>query len=126
MGMLRFSHLLAIVPISILLTVSFFVLLALRKVEEKALKAFGYVVASLLWLAALVIFAGAVFNMAKGFVNAKCMMQQRMKAACMSQMTQQNNMPAMAMPGKGDSSKEKRYSGSPQCGGNKGFISKTE
>lgn len=126
MGMLRLSHLLAIVPISILLTVSFFVLLALRKVEEKALKAFGYVAASLLWLAALVIFSGAVFNMAKGFVNAKCMMQQRMKADCMSQMMQQNNMPAMAMPGKAAFSKDKRHSGAGQCGGNKGFISKAE
>ena len=122
MGMLRLSHLLAIVPISILLMLSFFVLLSLRKVEEKGLKAFGHVVASLLWLAALVVFSGAVFNMAKGFINVKSTMQQRMKAACMSQMMSPDNMPAMAIPEKNLYPKGKKSLETPKCTGNKGVI----
>ena len=122
MGMFRLSHLLAIVPISILLMLSFFVLLSLRKVEEKALKAFGHVVASLLWLAALVVFSGAVFSMAKGIIAAKSTMQQRMKAVCMSQMMTPENMPAMAMPGKNICPKDKKCPETPKCPGNKGII----
>ena len=63
MYMLRLSYLIAIVPIAALLTVSFFVLFTLSKIEEKALKVFGYVVVGFLWLSALVVFSGAVFSL---------------------------------------------------------------
>lgn len=56
MCMMKAFPYLAVVPISLLLTVSFFVLLIVNKVGVKALKVFGYVVASLLWLAAVVVF----------------------------------------------------------------------
>ena len=52
----RLLGLVAIIPISMLLTVSFFVLFAVRKVETKTLKTFGHVVAALLWVAATVVF----------------------------------------------------------------------
>ncbi len=40
----------------ILLTVSFFVLFSLAKVEKQALKTFGYAIAALLWIAAALVF----------------------------------------------------------------------
>ncbi|MDO8488937.1 MAG: hypothetical protein Q7S42_02345 [Candidatus Omnitrophota bacterium] len=122
MFMVRFSHLLAIVPISILLTVSFFVLLALRKVDEKVIKTFGYVVVSFLWLSALVVFSGAIYNMAKGFVADKCMIQQKTESCCMSKMMQKDNVPAMVMPEKNPLPKDRKRPETPKCGGNKGFL----
>lgn len=44
--------LLLVVPVSVLLTISFFVLFAMRKLDRKELKAFGYVVTALLWISA--------------------------------------------------------------------------
>lgn len=42
-----------IVPATILVTISFFVLVTARKVEGEVLKAFGYVIAVFLWISAL-------------------------------------------------------------------------
>lgn len=125
MCMIRFSHLLAIAPIALILTLSFFVLLALRKVEEKGFKAFGYVVASLLWLAALVVFSSAIFKMGKELAGVKCMMREKMKAARISQMMQ-DNMPAKVMAEKCAPAKGQRGAISARRSSNKGFIFKTE
>lgn len=111
MCMMRLSYLLAIVPISILLTISFFVLFAMRKVEGKALKAFGYVVASFLWLAALVVFSGAVYKTAKSTMAMKCMMHK-------------NVMPAMVTPEKGQLPKDDKKPAVPKSGANRGIIFK--
>lgn len=100
MCMLRLSYLMAIVPIAVLLTASFFVLFTLRKIEEKGLKGFGYVVVGFLWLAALVVFSGAVYKMAKGSFVMKGMMQQKMKMGHMPQMMQKDNPSGMVMPEK--------------------------
>jgi hypothetical protein len=124
--MLKLSYLIAIVPIAALLTVSFFVLFTLSKIEEKALKAFGYVVAGFLWLAALVVFSGAVYMMAQGSTVMKCMMQQKMKMDCMSQMMSKGNMSGMAMPEKGPMVKNEKRSEMPKCGANKGMVFKAE
>jgi len=112
----------ALVPISVLLTVSFFVLFTLQKIEEKALKVFGYVVVSFLWLAALVVFSGAVYKTAQGSGIMKARMQQKMKMDCMSQMMQKGNPPAMMMPEKDQVSKDQERSGMPKCKGNKGIV----
>jgi len=122
--MIKLSFLIAIVPIALLLTVSFFVLSALRKIEEKGLKAFGYVVASLLWLAALVIFSGAVFHVAKRCGVMECMSQQKMKICSIPQMRQQDDLPGMAMPEKGALPKDEKRIGMSKCGGNKGLLLK--
>jgi len=45
-----------IVPVSVLLAVSFFVLFAVRKVETDVLKKFGFAVALLLWISAALVF----------------------------------------------------------------------
>ena len=126
MCMLRLSYLLLIVPISVLLTVSFFVLYTLRKIEEKALKAFGYVVVGFLWLAVLVVFSGAVYRIAQGSVVMKGMMQQKMRMECMSQMMQKDNPPTMVMSGKSSLAKDQKCSGMPKGGANKGIVFKSE
>lgn len=113
--MMRISPLMAVVPFALLLTLSFFVLIALRKVEEKALKAFGYVVAGLLCFAALVAFLGApAYNMGRSPMKMKYMMRQKMNMDGMPQMMQKENMP-----------QEKKQPVS-KCGGNKGIIFKAE
>jgi len=93
----------AIVPISLFLTLSFFILLALRKVTEKGLKIFGYVAVSFLLLAALVILSSAVSNLTQNSGGLRCAMPQKMK---MCGMMQKKNMSDMAMPEKGTLSKE--------------------
>lgn len=93
--------LMALVPISLFLTASFFVLFTLRKVTEKWLKVFGYLAVSLLLLAALVVFSGTVSNINVGLGGMKCTMMQKMKKCGMMQMMHQKNMPEMGMPEKG-------------------------
>jgi len=112
--MMGVSPLMAVVPFSLLLTVSFFVCLAARKVEEKALKAFGYVVAGLLCFAALVVFLGTPYGMGKGPMKMRYMMRQKMKMDGMPQMMQKENMP-----------REQKQPVS-KCGSNKGVIFKAE
>jgi len=146
MGMISFRALLAIVPIALLLTVSYFVLLSLRKVDEKGLKAFGFVVVSLIWLAALSVFSVAVYKSAKTFMHAMpksmcskmcaccqkacsccqncacCGMQEKDKKCCLpstgAALTAMSDKPAMA--------KDMKHSGMSKCGGNKGHIFKAE
>lgn len=65
MLMAKLIGLVAIIPVTILLTVSFFVLFTLRKTEG-ALKAFGFVIAALLWLSALMILSGGIYNLSTG------------------------------------------------------------
>ena len=76
MGMSILSGLFAVVPASLLLAVSFFILIALRKSEEKNIKTFGYVVATLLCLSAVLVFAAGVYSLATG---RGCMMEKTMQ-----------------------------------------------
>jgi hypothetical protein len=72
--MTKAVSLLALVPISVILAISFFVLVTLRKVSEKGIRAFGYGVAVLLWVAALVIIAGGIYKADTGKPMMPCMM----------------------------------------------------
>jgi len=101
MYMSKCCPLMAIVPISLFLTASFFVLFALRKVADKWLKVLGYSAVTLLLLSSLVVFSGAVSNLAQGFGEMRCPMPLKMKECGMMQMMRQNKMPEMAMPEKG-------------------------
>jgi len=98
--MARLLGLGVIVPVALLLTLSFFVLLAVRKAE--GLKGFGYVVASLLWASALLVLSGGIYTLSTG----KCpiivgMHQMKMKMCCpMMGMMKPDMMPEM-MPGEG-------------------------
>ena len=95
----------AIVPISLFFTASFFVLFTLRKVTEKSLKIVGYLALSFLLLAALVIALGAVSNLSKGLGEMRCSLPQKMKMCGMMEKMHQKNAPEMAMPGKGAETK---------------------
>lgn len=82
----RLMGLCAIVPTTLVLTVSFFVLFALREVKSNVLKAFGYVIAALLWVSALLIFSGGVFTLATGKCPMQKMMMQKQEMMCRSMM----------------------------------------
>ena len=58
--MFRFMGLLSIIPATVLLTISFFVLYATKKTEGDGLKKFGMVVSVLLWVCSLLIFSAGV------------------------------------------------------------------
>jgi len=92
--MARLMGLFTIVPTTVLLTISLFVLLALRKVEQAGIKAFGYVVAALLWVSALLVFSSGIYTLSTG----RCPMKEMMKCHRMQQgMMQQGQMPPMPM-----------------------------
>ncbi len=79
MAIFRVMGLFAIIPIAILLTISFFVLFTLRKIETQRLKAFGYVIAALLWVAALLVFSLGVYTVSTGRHPMMIMMQEMIK-----------------------------------------------
>lgn len=66
MAMGRGAVLFSLIPTTLLLTVSFFVLVVLRKLQEQGLKMFGYVIVALLWLGALITFSAGIYATAKG------------------------------------------------------------
>jgi len=76
----KMMGMIAIVPITMLLVISFFVLFAASKSESKGLKGFGAVLAVLLWLSAVVLSTTCIFVMAKGgpMMMQKMMMMQQM------------------------------------------------
>ena len=78
MNILRLIGVFAIIPTTLLLTVSFFVLFALRKLETQGLKAFGYVIASLLWVCALLVFSCGVYTISTGRHPAMVALQEMM------------------------------------------------
>jgi hypothetical protein len=57
----------SLVPPVVLLTVSFFVLFTLRKVDSKGLKIFGRVIVLLLWIVASVVCLTGIYTLSKGF-----------------------------------------------------------
>jgi hypothetical protein len=75
--MSRLMGLFAVIPVSMLLAVSFFILFAVRKAEAQSLKAFGYVVAGLLWCAALLVFSAGIYTISTGGCPMQKMMQQQ-------------------------------------------------
>ncbi len=66
MMMHKLTEVYAIIPVAMLLTVSYFVLLTARKVDTKGLKIFGQFIAALLWVAAtLVLITGISLSSCK-------------------------------------------------------------
>lgn len=62
----KFFGLFSIIPATLLLTVSFFVLFAMKKSDQNGLKSFGMVIAVLLWLSAALVFSIGIFVTASG------------------------------------------------------------
>jgi hypothetical protein len=85
----RLMGLCAIVPTTLVLTVSFFVLFALREVKSNVLKAFGYVVAAFLWISALLIFSVGIYTLATGKCPIQKMMMQKHGMICQGMMDKQ-------------------------------------
>ena len=73
----RMLGLCAIIPATVLLTISFFVLYALRKVENGGLKVFGYVIAAFLWLSAALVFSGGIYTLSTGKHPIFSMLQEK-------------------------------------------------
>lgn len=83
----------AIIPSTILLTISFFVLLVLRKVDSQGLKAFAYVILALLWLSAAIILGSGLYTTVTGrhpLMNMRQMMGGRMQQMPIAQHNQMN------------------------------------
>ena len=66
MGVFKVLGALALVPATVLLTISFFVLFAAEKAFNKNIKTFGFVVAILLWICAALVLFGGVFMVSSG------------------------------------------------------------
>ena len=64
--MFRLLGVFMVIPATILLTISFFVLYALQRPEVKGLKAFGYVTAALLWVSVLILFSTGIYTVTTG------------------------------------------------------------
>jgi hypothetical protein len=75
MGVCRSLGLFALIPTTVLLTISFFVLFANSKVEMQGLKSFGRVIAVLLWISAALVFSVGAFVIATGQHPMKLMMK---------------------------------------------------
>lgn len=56
----------SVIPATIFLTLSFFVLFTLRKIEIKGLQAFGYVIVALLWLSAALFLSCGIYVLVTG------------------------------------------------------------
>ena len=65
-----------VVQVALILTVSFFVLLSMHKLDSKSkrLKVFGYVIASLLWLCAAIVLSTGIYSI----VTGKSLREQKM------------------------------------------------
>jgi hypothetical protein len=73
MCMMKCAELFTVLPAVGLLSISYFVLVVNRKIEAGALRAFGYVLAALLWISALLAFSVGSY---KGdYFSKKCMMR---------------------------------------------------
>ncbi len=91
MGMIRLMGLFAIIPTTMLLTVSFFVLFTLRKTESEGLRAFGWVIIALLWAGALLVFSMGIYTISTGRHPMMRIMQE-MKACGMQEMAGAHKM----------------------------------
>jgi hypothetical protein len=66
MQIFRLLGMYTIIPATIFLTISYFVMLTLRKVESRGFKNFGNLVVFSLWVCALVIFLSGVYAIFTG------------------------------------------------------------
>ena len=88
----------ALIPATILLTISFFVLLALQKAVSGKLKLFGVVITVLLWISALLVFSAGIYTVTTSRPFFKCSIMEAMKAkhGCLMNKEQAPVMPEHA------------------------------
>ncbi|MDD5196635.1 MAG: hypothetical protein WC937_00950 [Candidatus Omnitrophota bacterium] len=94
MGGLGFCF--ALIPATVLLTISFFVLISLQKMGSGRLKLFGVVVVILLWLSALLVFSSGIYasGATRGFSRCPMMGMMKGRRALMNR----EQAPGMPMP----------------------------
>lgn len=85
MGEFRLIGLFAIIPTTMLLAVSFFVLFTARKAEQQELKIFGIVIAVLLWISAALVFSSGFYTIATGRCPVMKMHKMMMHKMCYPQ-----------------------------------------
>ncbi len=66
MQIFRLLGIYTIIPATIFLAISYFVMLTLNKIETRGLKSFGNFVVFLLWVCALVIFLSGIYAIVTG------------------------------------------------------------
>ncbi len=66
MQIFRLLGIYTVIPATVFLTLSYFVMLTLRKVENRGFRIFGNLVVFLLWVCALVIFLSGVYALVTG------------------------------------------------------------
>ena len=57
----------AIIPATVLLAISFFILVVANNVKEQVIKSFGNIIAMLLWVAAALLFITGITGTSKGY-----------------------------------------------------------
>lgn len=117
MHTVQYTGVFTVVPAAMLLTVSFFVLFTVRKIEAGVLKVFGYVIAVFLWGAAALVLASGIADSCSMFCPMGRMMKGRMHKmmgtkgaqpmSCEKQGMAKDKMPQM-MPGEKDVTAVKR------------------
>lgn len=79
MGTFSLMGLFSIIPMTILLAISFFVLFTAQKITSKGLQGFGWVIAVLLWVCAIFVFSVGVYTMSTGYNPMMYPMQEMMR-----------------------------------------------
>jgi hypothetical protein len=110
-----------LIPVSILLTISFFVMLSLRKLEPGKLKAFGYLVATFLLVSAGIVFSVGLYSLSMGNAFPNCPM---METRCKRGTIHREQTPVSVHTIEEKQGVKKSEPVAPQ--GNKGFIYKLE
>ncbi|MDD4879689.1 MAG: hypothetical protein PHR22_04465 [Candidatus Omnitrophica bacterium] len=96
--MMRMMGVLVLIPASALLTASFFVLFALERVKEAGLKNFGKVVAVVLLVVSVLLYAKGIYTIATG----SCPMMESKSPMCgMGMGMGKHEMMEKGMMGKG-------------------------
>ncbi|MDD2927613.1 MAG: hypothetical protein PHE30_02020 [Candidatus Omnitrophica bacterium] len=104
MGRLGFYF--ALIPATVLLTISFFVLVSLQKIVSGKLKLFGAVVVILLWLSALLVFSSGIYasGSTRGF--SRCPMMEMLKGR--RTLMNREQAPGLPMPPRMQGSEKQR------------------
>jgi hypothetical protein len=79
MEITKLVGLFTVIPGTMLLVASFFVLFTISKTEKQGLRAFGYTVVTLLWVAAFLVLSVGVYSVFSSRHLKFCPMQEMMK-----------------------------------------------
>jgi hypothetical protein len=83
MGSFRIMGIFLIIPMTVLLTISFFVLFTIRKSADKGIRIFGWLIVVLLWISAALFISLGVYVLLTGRYPLMLMMQHMMRGPIM-------------------------------------------